>query len=640
MPKLDCRQTKRSYYIGLFILFGLVIAFSASIVDYRIETVSIHSKVTRQAKEVFGNKINELENFIFDFENIVTALRDNDILSRYIRDPGLDNYNNLISLFHTVSASNSSLMQVRYLDANGMEKIRVDWGTDMAQPSIIPEGELQDKSHRYYFIEASKVPHNSFWYSKLDLNIENRKIQIPPQPVLRVASPVYVDQKYQGIIIINVHAKSFLDNFRRDPLFDICLLDQDGYFMTSCDGGFAWSRYLEPGNTLQTTHPQDAPAILGGAKELELQQHGELFAGAVTQYLQQDEAIVLLQTKADAIKDMEKDRQKAALLIISIIFTLSVPLALLISRGPANLHRKIADQHRILLEYIELIDENVHTCIVDKNGVFKEVSTAFAQTLGFDKDEIIGMESDSLYCSTQSKNHFQKIWETVSQGKSWSGEVQHSKKSGDCYWADTVIFPQKDDQQNIIGYSAIYHDMTDKKHIEVMSITDVMTGLYNRRFFNTIIENELKRAQRENKLLAFAMLDVDYFKQYNDHYGHQKGDQVLKDISEIIQTKLGRASDYCFRLGGEEFGILFTDVQSSMTLVFTESIRDSIEKMGIEHKWSKVADVVTVSIGLLSVSPGIGITEDIIYKLADDTLYKAKNDGRNRVVMQNLEPKV
>ncbi|NOR24635.1 MAG: diguanylate cyclase, partial [Desulforhopalus sp.] len=70
------------------------------------------------------------------------------------------------------------------------------------------------------------------------------------------------------------------------------------------------------------------------------------------------------------------------------------------------------------------------------------------------------------------------------------------------------------------------------------------------------------------------------------------------------------------------------------------SIRDAIEKMGIEHKWSGVADVVTVSIGLLSVTPGVGITEDIIYKLADDTLYMAKNGGRNRVVQQELQPKV
>ncbi|MCP4338800.1 MAG: sensor domain-containing diguanylate cyclase [Desulfobulbaceae bacterium] len=640
MSKTDYRQTKRFYYIGLFILFGLVIAFCASLIDYRIGTVSIRAQVARQAKEVFENKINELESYKFGLANVVKALRDNVTLDRYIRNPNPENYQNAISLFNAVSTSNSNLMQLRYLDVNGMEKIRVDFGPGMKRPSIIAQGDLQDKRHRYYFAEASQIAPHSFWYSKLDLNVENKKIEVPHNPVLRVASPVYFDQKFQGIVIINIHAKGFLNKFRRNPLFDISLIDQEGYFMVANDDALSWSKYLDTGNTIQTVHPKNGQKILRVVKELELQPYGEFFAGGVRSFLEQDGAIVLMNTKADAIKDMENDRQQAALLIITIILVLSVPLALLISKGPADLHRKIADQNRTLTEYLELIDENVHTCTIDTEGVFKEVSTAFAQTIGFDKDEILGMKYDLLYCSTQSENSYQKVWKKVSGGQNWSGEVQHIKKDGESYWADTVIFPKKDYLQNLIGYSVIYHDITDKKYVEVMSITDELTGLHNRRFFNTIIEKELNRSQRDNRLLAFAMLDVDYFKQYNDHYGHQKGDQVLKAIGEVLQRELGRASDYCFRLGGEEFGILLSGVPQQEVQKFIESIREAIETIGIEHKWSDVADVVTVSIGLLSVTPGIGITVDRIYKLADETLYQAKHGGRNRVVQKKLEQQV
>jgi hypothetical protein len=214
MSKTDHQETKRFYYIGLFILFGLVIAFCASLIDYRLGTVSIQTKLSRQAKEVYEDKIDELENYKFGLDNIVKALRDNAMLARYIRTPNAENYQNITSLFHAVSTSNSALMQIRYLDGTGMEKIRVDSGPGMEGPLIVAEEDLQDKSHRYYFTEASQVAPNSFWYSRLDLNVENRKIEVPHKPVLRVASPVYLDQKFQGIIIINIHAKSFLNKFR------------------------------------------------------------------------------------------------------------------------------------------------------------------------------------------------------------------------------------------------------------------------------------------------------------------------------------------------------------------------------------------------------------------------------------------
>ena len=193
MPKADYRQTKRFYYIGLFILFGLVIAFCASLIDYRIETVSLRAQVSRQANEVFVNKISELESYKFGLDNIVKALRDNVTLDRYIRNPDPENYQNVTSLFHAVSSSNSDIMQIRYLDVSGMEKIRVDFGPGMEQPSIIAQGDLQDKRHRYYFTEASLIAPHSFWYSKLDLNVENQKIEVPHNPVLRVASPVFLD---------------------------------------------------------------------------------------------------------------------------------------------------------------------------------------------------------------------------------------------------------------------------------------------------------------------------------------------------------------------------------------------------------------------------------------------------------------
>ena len=429
-------HTKRLYYIGLFILFGLLIAFCTSLVNYRLQKSSIKSKVDKQAREVFERKISELEKFVFGLEDIVTSLRDNKVLLRYLRDPSEGNHQTATSLLYAVTNSNSALMQVRYLDVNGLEKIRVDWGFGQEKPSIIPEEELQDKSHRYYFIEASQIPPTSFWHSKLDLNVENRKIQVPYKPVLRVASPIYIDQQFQGIVIINMHAKDFLNRFKRNALFEICLIDQDGYFLSGFDDEVSWSRYLESGYTLQSEYPEHGQDIIYGSRDLEFQQFGRFFAGSVKSFLKKDGGILFLNVRDDAERNMANESRKAALLIITIIFLLSIPLALFISRGPANLHNKIADQNRIQTEYFELIDKNIHTCTFDLKGTFKEVSSALAKTLGVPKDEIIGMRYDKFYCSHLPLEYYNKIWETIRKGDTWSGEVQHSRRTGGYYWSD------------------------------------------------------------------------------------------------------------------------------------------------------------------------------------------------------------
>ena len=197
--------------------------------------------------------------------------------------------------------------------------------------------------------------------------------------------------------------------------------------------------------------------------------------------------------------------------------------------------------------------------------------------------------------------------------------------------------PKTDDEGVLVGYSVIHQDITDKKRIEELSITDEMTGLHNRRYFNVIIKKELGRSRRERHNLIFAMLDIDFFKQYNDNYGHQKGDEVLKEVSSIMKDKLSRASDYCFRLGGEEFGILFSNKPSGNSYEFVDLIREAIEERAIEHKWSAVADVVTVSIGMQTIAPDDPVSVDLLYKIADKALYTAKNEGRNRLVARTFD---
>ncbi len=182
--------------------------------------------------------------------------------------------------------------------------------------------------------------------------------------------------------------------------------------------------------------------------------------------------------------------------------------------------------------------------------------------------------------------------------------------------------------------------LKNKKYIdkiEELTITDGMTGLYNRRYFDEMFEKSLKIQQRTRQTLIFIIFDIDFFKQYNDTYGHQAGDVAIKAIAKSTKESLRRAGDMAFRLGGEEFGILCVGMSESEALLFANNIREKIESKKIEHKSSYVSRYLTVSMGVIVVESGMVNSTSEIYKHADDALYLAKESGRNQVVFHNAK---
>lgn len=130
------------------------------------------------------------------------------------------------------------------------------------------------------------------------------------------------------------------------------------------------------------------------------------------------------------------------------------------------------------------------------------------------------------------------------------------------------------------------------------------------------------------------IIDVDYFKSYNDNYGHQQGDNVLQQIARVLQDTLRRAGDFAFRIGGEEFAVIVTVENNADAVVIAENLRRSVEGLGLAHEHSEVASVVTISIGVKThhCSGDQPAETDLIYRLADDALYQAKENSRNQVV--------
>lgn len=164
-----------------------------------------------------------------------------------------------------------------------------------------------------------------------------------------------------------------------------------------------------------------------------------------------------------------------------------------------------------------------------------------------------------------------------------------------------------------------------------LSATDGLTGLANRRRFDEVLLSEWQRARRRNLPLAIAMIDVDQFKAYNDHFGHQAGDDVLRRIGAVLQEHIQRSSDFTARYGGEEFVIILPCMGLEEALALVENIRKKVQAEGIQHTKQSVAGVVTVSIGVAARIPKPGRDADEVLREADAALYEAKRRGRNNV---------
>ncbi|MET0106974.1 MAG: diguanylate cyclase [Sedimenticola sp.] len=169
--------------------------------------------------------------------------------------------------------------------------------------------------------------------------------------------------------------------------------------------------------------------------------------------------------------------------------------------------------------------------------------------------------------------------------------------------------------------------------LEHMTQVDGLTGIYNRRFFDARLHEELRRSIRNRNTIAVMMADVDHFKLYNDHYGHLAGDECLKRVADIINMSMRRPADLCARYGGEEFSIVLPDITYEGAITVAERICQQISDSGISHEASPVMPHVTISIGTCILQPEQGTQPETLINHADKALYQAKQDGRNRIVV-------
>ncbi len=165
----------------------------------------------------------------------------------------------------------------------------------------------------------------------------------------------------------------------------------------------------------------------------------------------------------------------------------------------------------------------------------------------------------------------------------------------------------------------------------MLSLKDPLTGLWNRRRYNDTILLEWNRSLRNGRALSLIILDIDKFKEFNDCYGHNSGDECLVQVAKVLKDIFKRSSDLTARFGGEEFIVIMPEVEKDEAIRVAHFVRESIEDLKIPHKYSSVGPYVTVSVGVASMIPNIDCSYKDLFLAADKALYRAKNSGRNQV---------
>jgi len=176
------------------------------------------------------------------------------------------------------------------------------------------------------------------------------------------------------------------------------------------------------------------------------------------------------------------------------------------------------------------------------------------------------------------------------------------------------------------------------KALRRQATVDGLTGISNHRHFRDFLESEWRRSLRDRSALSIVMIDIDYFKTYNDSFGHQAGDECLRRVADALSRAVGRPGDLVARYGGEEFVAVLADTDADGAMVVAERLRERVESMRIPHPRSQCSRWVTVSCGPATAFPSRDSQPDELVGEADRALYRAKREGRNRAVISPISP--
>ncbi|WP_165313605.1 diguanylate cyclase [Vibrio ziniensis] len=621
--------------IFILISFGVLIVVTEFLTREVILFGQTETIALTNAKQKTKEREDFLARFFDDSQNTIHSIRASESFNQFLNNP-TSSKKSFEQLALTIAESQHDIMKIRYIDNKGMEVIRIDRDTLGDSAKIVEEGKLQNKAHRYFYYDSIEKKADQVWFSNLDLNEENGRVEIPYKPTLRAIMPLSYKNDFYGILIVNYFLKPLFDTFANAPLYHSILVDSDGEILIHYDQKRNWSRY-SGGDNIYADIPEFNKLINNDTYETP-----NYFSRKLN--LPAPQKLYLVLSLNSTYSNLQETLSRKSFLynssitlLITVIFGFIFARVLnkfftdYTNRGNyieklMDLNLRINNLHLKNKIYMDMASDGIH--ILDKHGNVVAFSHSFAEMLGYSDEETAKLNVRDWEAIIKPEDILATMATFGTESKKL--ETQHRRKNGAIIDVEINAKWIKTSDGNFFYASS--RDITDRirleKELHKLATTDTLTQLPTRRVFMEKLAAELERYHRsqcDNVTVIF--LDLDHFKVINDTYGHGAGDKVLVAVANILSDEI-RKVDSVGRLGGEEFGLILTGTSTELSIHFTNRIRKRIEECPVvlEH------DIIhcTASMGITMINQ-LDTDVDKILERADKALYSAKHLGRNRV---------
>jgi len=327
-------------------------------------------------------------------------------------------------------------------------------------------------------------------------------------------------------------------------------------------------------------------------------------------------------------------------LTLIALFLVGIELQRRAGQRQAVLGRQLAERLQELedvhegLRLADVVVRHTSEAIVILDPEFRvlHVNPAYERLSGRSADDVLGTLPPTL---AEDPALMKRVSAAIAAGDHWQEEVWALRPDGTRYPVGALAEVVRNAAGEIEQFIVVLQDLSAQKELEIrlreLSATDGLTGIANRRTFDDWLAREWQRAAKQCIPLSLVMADIDYFKRYNDRYGHVAGDTCLQQVAKTLKSGVRHDGDLVARYGGEEFVILLPGATSEAARAVAEALRASIESLALPHAGNPDAGVLTVSLGVATMRPTHDVKPTTLVELADKQLYRAKETGRNRV---------
>jgi diguanylate cyclase (GGDEF)-like protein/PAS domain S-box-containing protein len=285
-------------------------------------------------------------------------------------------------------------------------------------------------------------------------------------------------------------------------------------------------------------------------------------------------------------------------------------------------------------------------CAPDHPVIF--TNPAFEQLTGYGPEDILGRNCRFLQGADQAQRNINVVANSLEKGEHSVVTLRNYRKDGSLFWNELSISPVFDQSSVLTHFIGIQKDVTarvvleqrlrkersllerDKENLEQLVVHDTLTGIYSRKYFEDQLRTRWAQLIDTQESLVVMFIDVDYFKRFNDTYGHIAGDNALRKIALILDDSLRRVSEFVARFGGEEFIVLATEMTEEQATAHADALCQNVRNLDIPHA-SSPHQFLTISCGVVHIKPSSLDQPELLLKQADSALYQAKERGRNQV---------